>query len=314
MRDALRASKKKSVSVLKTPSKHAVLPVVGWRTKLVADRESPPGRQNGVDSVDGSPQIRAKSRDLRVAGGACWRSPAPIRASSVSTRVCAPGKIDVMRDYRNMIQELAMNDPHVDSLIFQVKHGSLVDYSQAEPLFREEPALRLEVKDKQARFEMKEHYATEDEARKAVEEYIRLWELDACLRHRDPDFFRLEFNKSQIIDRNPGPGLSVHFRAGTPTFSATLGPVRPNYPVPPSNIGLDANVRTMYQRYMGYRRGHEKLTEMAHFCLRIRRSENVKRLPKSTKLMSQFSIKSVIFARIRVVRKRQEKRMVWATR
>ena len=158
-----------------------------------------------------------------------------------------------------------MNDPHVVSLIFQVKHGSLVDYSQAEPLVLEEPAFWLEVKDKQARFEMKGHYATEDEARKAIEEYICVWELDACLKRRDPDFFRLEFNKSQIIDRS----LSVHFRAGTPTVSATLGPVRPNYPVPPSNISLDANVRTMYQRYMGYRRGHEKLTEMAYFCLTL---------------------------------------------
>lgn len=164
---------------------------------------------------------------------------------------------------------MAMNDPHVVSLIFQVKHGSLVDYSQAEPLVREEPAFRLEVRDKQARFEMKEHYATEDEARKAIEEYIRVWELDACLKRRDPDFFRLEFDKSQIIDRNPGPGLSVHVKAGTPTVSVTLGPVRPNYPVPPSNISLDATVRTMYQRYMDYRRGHEKLTEMAYFCLTL---------------------------------------------
>ena len=162
-----------------------------------------------------------------------------------------------------------MNDPHVVSLIFQVKHGSLVDYSQAEPLVREEPAFRLEVKDKQARFEMKGHYATEDEARKAIEEYICVWELDACLERRDPNFFHLEFNKSQIIDRNPAPGLSAHFEAGTPTFSATLGPVRPNYPVPPSNISLDANVKTMYQRYMGYHRGHEKLTEMAYFCLTL---------------------------------------------
>lgn len=164
---------------------------------------------------------------------------------------------------------MAMNDPHVVSLIFQVKHGSLVDYSQAEPLNQEEPAFRLEVKDKQARFEMKEHYATEDEARKAIEEYIRLWELDACLKRRDPDFFRLEFDKSQIKDRNPGPGLSMHAKTGIPTFFATLGPVRPDYPVPPSNIGLDATVWTMYQRYMGYRQGHEKLTEMAYFCLTL---------------------------------------------
>ena len=201
-----------------------------------------------------------------------------------------------------------MNDPQVVSLIFGIEHGSLVDYSQAEPLVREEPAFRLEVKDKQARFEMNRHYATEDEARKAIEEYIRIWESDACLRHRDPDFFQLVFNQSQIIDRYPGPGLSLQIKAGTPTVSATLAPVRPNYPVPPSNIDLDPNVQTMYQRYMGYRRDHERLTQLAYCCLTLLENSaqqpppNVQRrrrtLPKRQAAAGKYRIDAAVLNRV----------------
>ena len=50
-----------------------------------------------------------------------------------------------------------MNDPHVVALIYRVEHGNSVDYREAEPLTREEPAFRVDVKDNQARFELKAH-------------------------------------------------------------------------------------------------------------------------------------------------------------
>ena len=69
MRDALRALKKKSVLTPETPGKRAVLLVVVWRLKLVADRESPPNP--------------GKFAGFPGGGGACWRSGANSLKSSI---------------------------------------------------------------------------------------------------------------------------------------------------------------------------------------------------------------------------------------
>ena len=167
-----------------------------------------------------------------------------------------------------------MNDPHVAALIYRVEHGETVAYDEAAPLVREEQAFRLEVEDKRVRFVLKDHYATEAEARKVIEEYIHIWEFDACL-DRGPDFFRLRFHTAEIEDRNPPPptpgvaDVSMTATAGRPTVSMKLTVVPPNYPTPPANVSLAPNIETMYQRYMGYCRGREPLASMAYFCLTV---------------------------------------------
>ena len=165
-----------------------------------------------------------------------------------------------------------MNDPHIVALLYRIEHGNTVDYSEAEPLVQDEPLFRLEVKDNQVRFELKEHYATEGEARNAIENFIGNWESHASLE-RGPDTFRLEFEKSEIIDRNPIPGKS-YLRAtaslGPLKASCSLSIVVPNYPTPPSGVNFnDPDVQTMYQRYIGYRQGKEPLASMANFCLTV---------------------------------------------
>ena len=72
-----------------------------------------------------------------------------------------------------------MNDPHVVALLYQVNHDESINYRQAEQLIHEETNFLLEVKDNRARFEMKEHYATEKDARDSIENYIRNWESHA---------------------------------------------------------------------------------------------------------------------------------------
>ena len=162
-----------------------------------------------------------------------------------------------------------MNDPHVVALIYTVDHGNSVIYDEAEPLCQEEEGFRLKVKDKKAWFYLKDHYATEADARKVIEEFIHVWEFDVCLK-RGPDFFRLKFEKAEIEDRSPTPGVvnvAVTFRAGIPTLSIAASVVVPSYPSPPSDISVTPDVKTMYDRCIGYRRGHEPLTGMAYFCL-----------------------------------------------
>ena len=154
-----------------------------------------------------------------------------------------------------------MNDPHVVALIYDIEHGASVDYEEAEPFIREEPAFRLEVKDKKARFELKGHYAKESAARESIEEYIRVWEFDACLNN-GPSSFKLRFDKAEIKDRNPTPGqvsLYASSMFSDLVSSVTLTRQLTTYPLPPSGLAIDPDVQTMHDRYMSYLQGREPL-------------------------------------------------------
>ena len=95
-----------------------------------------------------------------------------------------------------------MNDPHVVALLYRVEHGQSVDYREALSSCHEEMGFRVKIADEKARFEFKDHNATEDAARRAIEGYIRAWEFIACLEN-GPDSFTLNFEMAQIEDRKP---------------------------------------------------------------------------------------------------------------
>ena len=164
-----------------------------------------------------------------------------------------------------------MNDPHVVALIYHIEHGDSVNYEDAKSFVCNEPAFQVKIKDEEVCFELKEHYATESEARESIDEYIRVWELDAGLRH-GPDYFKLKFDRTKIEDRNPTPGvidLRATFAAGNPEWSADIIIAPSDYPSPLSGLSIDADVQTMYDRYMNYRRKREPLVSMANLCLTI---------------------------------------------
>ena len=76
-----------------------------------------------------------------------------------------------------------MNDPYVVSLIYRVEHGDTVNYEKTEPLHLENSEFCLTVENKQAKFDLKNYFATESEAREAMNAHVRAWKFDACLRH-----------------------------------------------------------------------------------------------------------------------------------
>ncbi len=152
-----------------------------------------------------------------------------------------------------------MNDQYVTALVYGVKCADWVDYSQAIPLQRERPGFQVKVEDGKARFDLKERYATAEEARKAVEDYVLAWNVSACCT-LGPDFFRLEFDKA-VFAPAPQP---VRLRA---KLKASGISHRRNYPKPPSDIAVTSDVESMYQRYIGYHSEHERLESMAYFCL-----------------------------------------------
>ena len=168
-----------------------------------------------------------------------------------------------------------MNDPHVVALWYRVEHSDSVDYGKAQPFDRDETGFCIKIANKQVCFEFKDHYASEDAGRKAIEDYIRSWEFDAGLQG-GPNYFKLKFVHAQIEDRNPPPPMpGVVVLRGQPlrvdvTLSkATLKVLPPCYPPPPSGLKIIPDVQTLYDRYMGYLQRREPLTTMAYFCLTI---------------------------------------------
>ena len=166
-----------------------------------------------------------------------------------------------------------MNDPHVNALIYHVVHDESVSYRHAHPITCEMEVFLIKLEDGKVRFELKEHYATEDEARNVIEPYIKVWEFDAGLRGR-PGNFGLTFDRAEVIDRCPTPG-ATDLSAST-TFPPMTGRAHvitdKQYPMPPSNVTLnpdDPDLLTMYNRLQGYFQRKEYLASMSYFCLNL---------------------------------------------
>ena len=130
-----------------------------------------------------------------------------------------------------------MNDPHVVALHYKIEHVSWIDYSRADPLECREPGFDVRVANERVRFSMTDHFATEQDARLAVADFIRGWEIDAALE-RQPGTFVLCFEKSEIVDRSPTPG-EMHVRPDPARFTFTTSQPEVivsagTYPKPPS--------------------------------------------------------------------------------
>ena len=203
-----------------------------------------------------------------------------------------------------------MNDPHVAVLIYKIEHGDSIDYSKAKPLDHEEAGFRVKITNGQVCFKFKDHYASVDEAREAIGDYIRSWEFDAGLRE-GPNRFKLKFDQSQIEDRNPTPGavsigtpIRFSFTVSEPTV--TLSPAC--YPPPPSGLKLTPDVQTLYDRYKGYCQDRELLAGMAYFCLTVlensvaqqpqKASTNRKTSTKRKKAAEKYGIELEVLTKI----------------
>ena len=170
---------------------------------------------------------------------------------------------------------MSMNDPHVAALEYRIEHGpDIVDWSRAAPLDREEDGFRVCAGNGRVRFEFKEHHASEEAARFAVEaHYIPNWELLAGLA-LGPDAFTLRFDRSEIVDREPPPGPLALRGLATAGPLKAVGrlppPAPPAFPEPPpTDIERSPDVDSMFSRYLGHLQGREPLPGMACFCFTV---------------------------------------------
>ncbi len=106
-----------------------------------------------------------------------------------------------------------MDAPHVVALEYVIEYGPDIDWTRAAPLHIQEAGFNVRIENERVRFSFKEHRASEEGARSAVEKkYIPDWEFVVGLE-QVPNAFKLRFDHSETVGRNPPPGpraLSVH--------------------------------------------------------------------------------------------------------
>jgi hypothetical protein len=167
-----------------------------------------------------------------------------------------------------------MRDPHVASVRYRLVPGETVTFDCPSPVEWETQAFRMRLEDGVARFDMLEHHASEETARRCVEEYLRAWEIDVALRSGRAEV-RFEFEDADIIDRDPPPpgtGVVVYAKTATATAKAHIAAAhvtRRRYPEPPRAFVVSPDVETMWHRYQGYLDGREPLASMAYACLTL---------------------------------------------
>ena len=140
---------------------------------------------------------------------------------------------------------MAMNDPHVSAIHYFVEHDDSVDYRDAAPLVCEDELFCIRADKSEVVIEPKNHYTTEEEAKRAVEGFVRRWEFEAALHARSGEF-RLLYAGVDIIDRSPPPpppGVvmvdPVNFRFEVLKAQARVTKVLTGYPAPPLGPAIE---------------------------------------------------------------------------
>lgn len=171
-----------------------------------------------------------------------------------------------------------MRDPHVTRLRYRLAPAERTTYAPtAPPVAYAATSFTARLEGGVLVVEMVDHYATEEEARSAVEPALRAWEILAALNAGRPQF-EFEFDNAELIDRDPPPPGApkvVHGKAALSLAAAISARASVEHGVyPPAPIGFvyDPDVETLYGRWRGYLEGREPLQSMAYFCLTVIKS------------------------------------------
>lgn len=163
-----------------------------------------------------------------------------------------------------------MNDPHVNALLYRVITTEDVDYDKAPPLSGETDNFIFTIAGDTASFSMKSHFATEEEAKKVVDEFLKAWSISIGLECT-PDEIVFRFESAEIIDRHPQKQiveLTPHPLSLTlDILPCTIHISKSKFPPPPENFVASPDVETMYSRYRIYRQNRETLLPMAYWFL-----------------------------------------------
>ena len=168
-----------------------------------------------------------------------------------------------------------INDPHVRAINYFIGHDDRVDYRDAAPLSYESDLFHVQADKGQVILEPKNHYATEEEAKEAVEGFVRRWEFESALRVGSAAF-KMMYAGVDIIDRNPPPPgvvpISGTFRSRPLRMQARLPKRVSEYPSPHSGRPIEPDhpdALFMLSRLDLYRQRREPLASVAYICLTV---------------------------------------------
>lgn len=157
------------------------------------------------------------------------------------------------------------NDPHVTVLRYRVEVPEGVTLDDEPPSVEGEfGSFDLLVTASEATTRMKEHFASEGEARAAVDGELLRWRILEELEVRGSGLWFV-FEDSEIVDRNPQSISATATVAPKPHAEASL--VRrlrvPNI----EDFVVSEDVAVMWSLYEAYTRGQDRLLPMAYTCL-----------------------------------------------
>lgn len=165
-----------------------------------------------------------------------------------------------------------MNDPHVVAVHYQLVFDDDVQYRP--PKLRETfagPDFDIEVEGPQVRMLPKAHFSDRESARAAADRIARAWEVLIALEVGTLGG-RLKYEKTEIIDRDPTPGV-IEVQAEAAAFATAFGTATlirsfNGYPQPPDQtFQLTPDAEFIWQRYRLFKEGREPLLSMAYFVL-----------------------------------------------
>lgn len=167
-----------------------------------------------------------------------------------------------------------MRDPHVQAVHYEVSSGEGISYRNPEPISFSNHLGTFDLSDGRLQIVPTEHFPDEDDARRAVEPFLRAWEIEADLTS-NIGMIRFKFDRTEVIDRNPPPPGSaqvIEVKAASMVLvgsSASLHLTCSKYPQPPKTFRATPEVQHAYRRWLGYRLGKEPLQSMAYFVLTL---------------------------------------------
>ena len=165
-----------------------------------------------------------------------------------------------------------MNDPHVVRLTYRIEKTETVDFDKAPPLTVDRGAFRVTLDAYKAKVEMMDHFASAEEARKAIDPFLRAWELEADLRNSS-ERFRFVYETAEIIDRaprEPGAVLQVAKMGSSVIFgmNAVLHVSRAKWPDPPQDLEVSPDADVLWRRWWLHREEkQERLLSAAYWAL-----------------------------------------------
>lgn len=162
-----------------------------------------------------------------------------------------------------------MRSPHVKELRYRLVMRD--DYHYEAPAVQHEAAgFRARLEGETLRIEMKEHFATEEEAKTLVQPFVRAWEISAAL-DLGLGALGFSFEGSEILDRDPEPGIiNVHDVVHIHLLeSAKISIVSMKYPDPPPDFAALLDVEVLWFHFEGYFAGRVPLLSMAYTILTI---------------------------------------------